>query len=87
MEPMRRTALPLALCACLARDASGQSGPVAWNKLDVIARLDNDGRLEVSETHEIRIQGDATVIDRDFNFAADQSAVVHPHLREPNCDL
>jgi hypothetical protein len=64
-----------------APPARAQGGLVTWNRLDVTARLDQDGRLEVSETHEIKVQGDVSVISRPFNYAADQSAIVHGVFR------
>ncbi len=67
------------------RRPARQGGPIAWNRLDVVARLDNDGRLEVTETHEMKVQGDATVISRPFNYAADQGVTVHGVYRlEPD---
>ena len=78
---MRRAALLAGLLTLGVPRVHAQSGLVTWNRLDVIARLDNDGRLEVSETHEIQVQGDITVLSRSFNYAADQSAVVHGVFR------
>jgi len=82
---MRRGALLFALLTLAVPQARGQGGLAAWNRLDVVARLDNDGRLEVTETHEMKVQGDATVISRPFNYAADQGVTVHGVYRlEPD---
>lgn len=82
---MRRVALAFGLLACAVPQARAQGGLVAWNRLDVVARLDNDGRLEVAETHEMKVQGDGTVISRPFNYAANQGVTVHGVYRlEPD---
>jgi len=78
---MRRTALWFGLMTFAVVRAHAQGGLVTWNRLDVVSRLDNDGRLEVAETHEMKVQGDATIISRPFNYAADQSVVVHGVFR------
>ena len=85
MVGMRRAALLILLSTCAIPQARAQGGLVSWNRLDVVARLDNDGRLEVAETHEMKVQGDVDVISRPFNYAADQSVVVHGVFRlEPD---
>ena len=78
---MRRMALLFGLLTCAVPLARAQGGIVTWNRLDVSARLDNDGRLEVAETHELKIQGEATVMSRSFNYAADQIVTVHGVFR------
>ncbi len=78
---MRRVTLLCGLLALAVPGAHAQGGLVTWNGLDVVARLDNDGRLEVSETHAMTVQGDVAVISRPFNYAADQSVTVHGVFR------
>ncbi len=78
---MRRGVLVFALLTCVAPRVAAQGGLATWNRIDVVARLGNDGRLEVSETHEIQLQGDVTVISRPFNYAADQTVEVHGVFR------
>lgn len=78
---MRRVALLFGLLTFAAPQVRAQGGLVTWNRLDVAARLDNDGRLEVAETHEMKVQGDAAVISRSFNYAADQSVEVRGVFR------
>lgn len=82
---MRRAVLVCGLLTCVAPRAAAQGGLASWNRLDVVARLDNDGRLQVTETHEIALQGDIAMITRPFNRAADQSVTVHGVFRmEPD---
>jgi hypothetical protein len=85
MRDMKRAALVFGLLTCAVPRVQAQGGLATWNRLDVVARLDNDGRLEVAETHEIKLQGDVAVISRPFNRAADQSITVHGVFRlEPD---
>ena len=62
-------------------EVEAQGGDAVWNRLEVVTRLDNEGQARVEETHELAIRGDVAVITRGFNFAADQSAVVHGIFR------
>ncbi len=78
---MKRAALLAGLLTLGGARVHAQGGLVTWNRLDVIARLDNDGRLEVSETQEIQVRGDIAVVSRSFNYAADQSVIVHGVFR------
>lgn len=73
---MRRVALSFVLLACAVPQARAQGGLVSWNRLDVAARLDNDGRLHVAETHEMELSGDVSIINRTFHYAADQSVLL-----------
>ncbi len=78
---MTRAALWFGLMTFAVPGAHAQGSLVTWNRLDVVSRLDNDGRLEVTETHELKVSGDATIINRPFNQAADQSVTVHGVFR------
>jgi len=80
---MRRAMLWMGLCLWMFSvvEAGAQGGDAVWNRLDVVTRLDNDGQAEVEETHELAIRGDVAIITRGFNFAADQSGVLHGIFR------
>ena len=85
MRGMKRAALVFGLLTCAVPPLHAQGGLATWNRLDVVARLDNDGRLEVAETHEIKLQGEVTTISREFNRAADQEVKVNGVFRlEPD---
>ncbi|MEO8499541.1 MAG: DUF2207 domain-containing protein [Vicinamibacteria bacterium] len=83
---MRRATLLVGLTLMAgAPGVRAQGAVITWNRLDVTARLDNDGRVEVSEIHEMKIQGDVSVITRGFNYGVEQSALIHGVFRvEPD---
>ena len=50
---------------------------VVWMVLDVQARLDNDGRLHVVETHHLQVmEGGGFKLSLPFGLGADQSFLV-----------
>jgi hypothetical protein len=67
-----RALLAFMLAACAATTARAE-GEVVWNRLDVVARLGDEGRLQVTETHEITVRGDVSRVDRDFGLGVAQS--------------
>lgn len=78
---MRQATLLMGLWMFSVAKVEAQGGDAVWNRLEVVTRLDNEGLARVEEKHELAIQGDVAVITRGFNFAADQSAVVHGIFR------
>ena len=78
---MKRAVLVAGLFMTGAAPVEAQVDTVQWIRIDVVAKLDNNGRVEVSETHDITLNRDVSVISRSFNFAADQSSIVHDVFR------
>jgi hypothetical protein len=52
--------------------AYGQEHSLYWRDLDVHARLDQDGRLHVTERHAIVFTGDWNGGQRQFDLSVDQ---------------
>jgi len=54
-------------------DTAGAS--VVWTRIDVGARLDNNGRFHVVETHDIQLERSGVKLSRELGMGADQSIV------------
>jgi hypothetical protein len=67
----RRLLLALALTT-LAAPASAQERELHWQSLDVRARLDADGRLQITETHAMVFTGDWNGGERGFRLESGQ---------------
>jgi hypothetical protein len=53
--------------------ARADAATIEWTLIDVKARLDNDGRLHVVETHTMRVEKGGFSIFREFGLGADQA--------------
>jgi len=71
-----RAAVTLALLAVLVLPGVARAATVVWTLIDVVARLDNDGRLFVAETHHLWVSGPVLALDREFGLGTDQAFVL-----------
>ena len=77
----RARLLAMMLLVSGASVARAQGGLLTWNRIDIRAHLDNDGRVEITETAVVSIQGDVAVVSRDFNEGVEQDVVIHGIFR------
>lgn len=66
----------MALLAVLVLPGVARAATVVWTLIDVVARLDNDGRLFVAETHHLWVSGPVSALDREFGLGTDQAFVL-----------
>lgn len=68
---MRRGFLPLLWL--LGAGVPRAAADVVWTRIDLDAKLDNDGRLRVVETHTMQVDKGGFALFREFGLGADQS--------------
>ncbi|HEY7817287.1 MAG TPA: hypothetical protein VIG29_03635, partial [Vicinamibacteria bacterium] len=81
MVPTRRTGFAL-FFLLLSSPLSSQSRALHWNRLDVTARLDEEGRLHVVERHHMVFTGDWNGGERRFRLEGDHRLELNAIERE-----
>jgi hypothetical protein len=77
----RFIAMLLAACALALAAGRADAATIEWTLIDVKARLDNEGRLHVVETHTMRVEKGGFFLFREFGLGADQAIAFRALVR------